>query len=998
VQDNGSIYGQYHVIDRIAVGGMAEIYLGIAHGVEGFERQVVIKKVRQRFSSDSRFHSMLVKEAKICASLNHPNIVQILDLGQNDTEEYFIVMEYVDGWDLRSIMDRLEERGEQLDWDLVFYVAREICAALDYAHQKTDPNGKPLRLIHRDVSPSNILISRSGQVKLADFGIARYGRDVSVVGSLKGKLAYMSPEQARSELLDHRTDLFSLGAVMYENLCGRRVFDAESDIELLEQVRIGRIAPPRALDPSLPENLERLLQRALHTDPEARFRSAEEMAAAITSFQFANSSKQVTPEQLAAVLEMLFPETGGGSRPEPAVPVFTITTKVELREPVFAEQYASSDVEPLPAGPAADRSTPSFLEVVTEPGRPPAQLLAELKRTEQDEWSSAPRDTQENPLDAINTDAQYPPLLDAPDRTLEDAITPAKRRRPTLPTFRPEDVGSDQQVEAEAQRDVLEDARTEVADVAPRPGLDTMRRQLLGNGKRPVFSEPSPGQGGERPIAAPVRPRDTDARPTEPQQAVIEDKDGLSSQPTHLLNKPSSLDKTPIVEEAGPPTSVVKQEVKDKTPIVEPADPPTQVVLEKRAAEDAPTSVVARLEPEDAPTSVATRLEPEPEDAPTSVATRLEPEHAPTSVATRPEPEDAPTTLAPRREEEDAPTRVVKDKERPAPEPELQKTVGDLDELADQVAGDKALMAAMAAMADQPTKILDTDEGPARDEPVPSALEAQSTFVIKKNDSSPFAKVVTEPEIKEAQPKRKRSWGAWLMVAIFGLSIGGGAALLLLMPQSPFHIFKNGEGEAPEKKTAKAEQPRPVGKRVKETTQAVSADAASAKKPPKTALKTKDAGTKPAKEAPEKKKDASVKLAAAKKAKTPKRKKKKKKQKDGYYTGVLKDRPSEKPEELERPKPERPQPKTVTLRKPDPEPPERPRRRHLVGSVVIKSDPWAYIHVDGRNTKRTTSAQAFTLPAGRHRIELVNPALDLRKTITIDVPPEGLVRRFVRLR
>jgi serine/threonine protein kinase len=957
VQEDGSIYGQYHVIERIAVGGMAEIYLGIALGVEGFERKVVIKKVRQRFSSDSRFHSMLVKEAKICASLNHPNIVQILDLGQNDREEYFIVMEYVDGWDLRSVMDRLEERGERLHPDLVLYIAREICAALDYAHNKTDPNGKPLRLIHRDVSPSNILISRGGEVKLADFGIARYGRDVSVVGSLKGKLAYMSPEQARSELLDHRTDLFSIGAVMYENLCGRRVFDAESDLELLEQVRIGRIAPLRAIDPSLPEGLEQLLRRALETNPEARYPSAEKMAAAIASFQFENSSKRVTPEQLASMMGTLFPESRGSRPPEPEVPVFTVTTKVELRDPVFAEQYASAESAPLPAGPASDRSIPSFLEVVTEPGRPPPQLLAELKRTDRQAWPPAPHDTEENPLEAINTDEQYPPPLLPSDQTLEEAITPAKRHRPQLPTFRPEDIRRDDDTQDERPAgDALEDASTELAP----PGLDTMRRQLLG--KRPVFSG-TRSKGGERPApgvkGAPSHregaggPRDTDARRTEPHPVPIEDQQVLSSLPTHIL------DRTPAVEEAGPPASALeehqRQHSADKTPVVEPADPPTHVVLERQGqagADDAPTSVATPREPEDAPTSVAA---PSPEDAPTS-------------IATRPEPEDAPT-------------RVVKEEESPTP-------ASDAPHGTEAVEDDKALMAAMAAIAAQPTKIL--EDAPPRDEPVPPALEAQSTFVIKRNDSSPFAMLATDSDFKPAAAAaRPRRW-AWLLVAIFGLSIGGGAALLLLMPQSPFNILGR-KDKVPKDAPA---QPRPEGKGA--VAQATAGDA--------------DSGG-PAAGQEDRTASAGVKLAEARPDARPARRAKRGKDgRSGYYTGRLKDR-SDPPRTKTRPKtkatettkPPKPKPKKVKIRVArrvdPPEPPTRPTpRRRATGSVVIKSDPWAYIHVDGRDTKRTTSAQAFTVPAGKHRIELVNPALDLRKTITVDVPPDGLVRRFVRLR
>ena len=305
------MHGHYEVIERIAVGGMAEIYRGIARGAEGFERPVVIKKVHPRFSQDERFVKMLINEAKITASLDHPNIVQIVDLGTSQEGEHFIVMEYVDGHDLRAVIDQSRQMGISLALDSVLNVMAEVCDALDHAHRLVDHDGKPLHVIHRDVSPSNILISYSGEVKLTDFGVARYGRDASQVGSLKGKLAYMSPEQARGFPLDHRSDIFSAGAIIFELLLNRRVFTATTDIEMLHAVRAAEIPLPSSFDPNINSELERIILKALAPLPDDRYQSAENLAAALRNFRYDYCGADVSPSELSDLLVQLF-----GVRPD----------------------------------------------------------------------------------------------------------------------------------------------------------------------------------------------------------------------------------------------------------------------------------------------------------------------------------------------------------------------------------------------------------------------------------------------------------------------------------------------------------------------------------------------------------------------------------------------------------------------------------------------------------------------------------------------------------
>src|SRR2546423_3332253 len=222
-------FGQYEIIARIAVGGMAEIYRGRAVGDEGFEKPVAIKRILPPFASDARFVSMLVTEARIHASLSHKNIVQIHDLGISEEGEYFIVLEYVDGRDLAALLDVLSRRSStagrllRLSDAVALHVIIELGEGVHLAHELRGPDGQPLGLVHRDISPSNVLVSYSGEVKLSDFGLAKRRTDHSVVGSLKGKLAYMSPEQARRASLDRRTDIFALGAVLFEMLTGQRL-------------------------------------------------------------------------------------------------------------------------------------------------------------------------------------------------------------------------------------------------------------------------------------------------------------------------------------------------------------------------------------------------------------------------------------------------------------------------------------------------------------------------------------------------------------------------------------------------------------------------------------------------------------------------------------------------------------------------------------------------------------------------------------------------------
>jgi serine/threonine-protein kinase len=269
---------RYHVVNKIAHGGMAEIFLGIQTGAEGFQKQVVLKRILPALSADPSFVRMLVDEAHIASTLNHSNVVQVLDLGKA-ADQFFLVLEFVDGWSLEQVRRRAKKARMKFPLPLALYVVSSLCRALAYAHTRKR-NGQPLGIVHRDVTPQNVLLSREGEVKLADFGIAKAigKREKSVTGVIKGKFAYMSPEQAVGGELDGRSDLFSVGTVLYVLTTGRKPFEGTNDLDVLMQVRKARYDKPSELIKDFNPEVERFIARALRPDPARRWQSAEQMA------------------------------------------------------------------------------------------------------------------------------------------------------------------------------------------------------------------------------------------------------------------------------------------------------------------------------------------------------------------------------------------------------------------------------------------------------------------------------------------------------------------------------------------------------------------------------------------------------------------------------------------------------------------------------------------------------------------------------------------------
>jgi serine/threonine-protein kinase len=272
-------FGKYTLLHRIAKGGMAELYLGLHRSTAGFEKLVVIKRALPLYNHEEEFIAMLLHEARIAATLSHPNIVQIYDVGQIDGT-YFIAMEHVHGEDMRAIQRQLAKRGRELPIEHALSVGIGLCSALAYAHAKCDLAGNHLRIVHRDISPHNVLVSYSGDVKLVDFGVAKSRvqlTDQTRSGSIKGKIAYMSPEQALGQSLDARSDIFAIGTTLYELTTGRRLFRGRTDFETLKMVGAAHFAAPRDVRANFPEGLEAIILRALAKYPRDRYQSAGEL-------------------------------------------------------------------------------------------------------------------------------------------------------------------------------------------------------------------------------------------------------------------------------------------------------------------------------------------------------------------------------------------------------------------------------------------------------------------------------------------------------------------------------------------------------------------------------------------------------------------------------------------------------------------------------------------------------------------------------------------------
>jgi len=354
-------FGKYYLLERINVGGMAEVFRAKAFGVEGFERLVAVKRILPNIAEDKEFIRMFIEEAKLAVQLNHANIAQIFDLGVVDGA-YYIALEHVHGRDLRGMFDRCRQLGDPMPVSQACFVVMKVCEGLDYAHNKRDQAGRELHLVHRDVSPQNVLVSFEGEVKLIDFGIAKAAGKGSKTqaGILKGKFGYMSPEQVRGIPIDRRSDVFSCGIVLYELLTGERLFVGESDFSTLEKVRNVEILPPSTYNRRIPDELERIVLKALAKDPDERYANAIDLHDELQAFVY-TAGEFYSRKDLAGWMKKTF---GREIEEETA----KLESYRQLKAPVAPEERATNPVmgrtpsgsrpPTTAASPVARRSSP----------------------------------------------------------------------------------------------------------------------------------------------------------------------------------------------------------------------------------------------------------------------------------------------------------------------------------------------------------------------------------------------------------------------------------------------------------------------------------------------------------------------------------------------------------------------------------------------------------------------------------------------------------------
>ncbi len=298
--------GPYHLIQKVAQGGMAELFLADYVREDGFRKKVAVKRILPQLSEDPEFIRMFIREARIAALLQHPNIVQIFDYGKID-QVYFIAMEYIDG---KNLAELLAAMSGGLPLEPAVFILLRACKGLVYSHtKKSDETGQPLDIIHRDISPQNLLISYEGEVKISDFGIskARSEQNLTQAGVIKGKMGYLAPEQALGRPADHRTDIYALGLVFYETLTGKRVHRFGTDIEALRMIPKIAIEPIKHRMPDIPDDLNRIVMKCLENQQDARYQSAAELYGDLTLFR---RQHHITYEasDLAELLQRLFPQ------------------------------------------------------------------------------------------------------------------------------------------------------------------------------------------------------------------------------------------------------------------------------------------------------------------------------------------------------------------------------------------------------------------------------------------------------------------------------------------------------------------------------------------------------------------------------------------------------------------------------------------------------------------------------------------------------------------
>jgi eukaryotic-like serine/threonine-protein kinase len=295
---------RYTITERLDQGGMAEVFRGVAESLQGFKKNVAIKRILPSLTKNDKFVAMFLDEAKLSLYLQHANIVQVFDIGVTDTS-YFLVMEFVDGCNLKALLERVGQKGKRIEIPQAIYIMMECCKALGYAHGLENPeNHEPLNIVHRDISPPNILLSKMGEIKLVDFGLAKANSQIESTdpGVVKGKFSYLSPEAASGLDVDHRADIFAVGIILWEMFTGRRLFYGDTDYQTVELVRQARVPSIAALNPDIEPELEQIVRKALARERDDRYQHAADLADSLAQYLFSRRMK-VTARDVAALVK-----------------------------------------------------------------------------------------------------------------------------------------------------------------------------------------------------------------------------------------------------------------------------------------------------------------------------------------------------------------------------------------------------------------------------------------------------------------------------------------------------------------------------------------------------------------------------------------------------------------------------------------------------------------------------------------------------------------------
>lgn len=356
----GEQFGKYVLVGELGIGGMAEVFLAIQHGLQGFLKVVTLKRVLPHLASPD-FISMFIDEARLAARLDHPNIVKTFEFGEHEGQ-YYTVMEYLAGEDLGSVMNRAAISKQPIPLNMAAMVVSQLCNGLHFAHELTDTAGRPLGLVHRDVNPSNIIITYGGEVKLIDFGVAKFNKSNqhTQTGTIKGKLAYMSPEQILARGIDRRSDVFSLGVVLWELVAGCRLFARETDAATLYAIMNDPIPRVRRHRPNVPEELEAIIATALSRTPADRYETAEDMQTAID--QFLTTQPKFDGRTLSSTLEGLFGSTRAEAKRSIAMTralAKNVSLVMKLRSEV-RDNLAKQLTARQHSGPAVEARTRTF--------------------------------------------------------------------------------------------------------------------------------------------------------------------------------------------------------------------------------------------------------------------------------------------------------------------------------------------------------------------------------------------------------------------------------------------------------------------------------------------------------------------------------------------------------------------------------------------------------------------------------------------------------------